>query len=509
MSTTKRGRARSVAAPALGALLVLAACGDAGTTSTGTGTGTNTGANTGGGTATGMGGSGGSGDTGGAGTGAGGGAASGGMGGTGGEGAGIPTADLYFWGDYAVADNEQVGSLTHADGNVVNLATMGLEGGANVGGVALSPDGKTLAVVGRGVANAPDAIYLYPPDGSGSPTALYTATSPAHDLHDLQFSPDGQWLAFLADISDDGDDDLWVVPTAGGAAKRVSPPASQGRVVHAYAWGPNPQPGATYVAYWGDLDTNAVDELWVSEVTAATVTPLKVFAGISISNEVRSPPQWDNLGRIYVKANPTGVFRLYRVDHDGQNLEIVPGSSMMNTGGFEGGIAHFGISPDGTMLAFGAEAPLQWTMHVFVMPVTATVATRVSDVMGLGIVGQYRGPSFDDPIVWSPDNQQLAVRADWVVNSGDPDNDFGVFLIPATGLGGFRLLYAPPVAKHYVQVAFSADSQRVYALGAIYNYPNLDLYSTNDLTTPSQGAPSTLLVAPTAGGTFEGFVVAP
>lgn len=80
-----------------------------------------------------------------------------------------------------------------------------------IGRTALSPDGKTFAIVREG------QIQLLPSDSRGWPIALTSTTGAKTDL---SWSPNGRQIAYASQGS------IWVVPAAGGQPQRLtdSPP---------------------------------------------------------------------------------------------------------------------------------------------------------------------------------------------------------------------------------------------------------------------------------------------
>ena len=93
----------------------------------------------------------------------------------------------------------------------------------------VSPDGRTLAYVQRGVQGNFD-IWTLPLDGSGPPTVLLESP---FDKKEVGFSPDGRFLAFIS--SESGQAEAYVMPYPGPGEKiRVSSVGA--RLLH---WGPD------------------------------------------------------------------------------------------------------------------------------------------------------------------------------------------------------------------------------------------------------------------------------
>ena len=81
--------------------------------------------------------------------------------------------------------------------------------------VRMSPDGHAVAIqTERADWDADrfrDDLWLYRDDGAGS---LVQLTRSGHD-HDPEWSPDGQWVAFLSD-REGGEDQVWAIALGGG-----------------------------------------------------------------------------------------------------------------------------------------------------------------------------------------------------------------------------------------------------------------------------------------------------
>ena len=84
-----------------------------------------------------------------------------------------------------------------------------------VGGLSVSPDGKTLATA---VAKTAEAVKIALFDlGSPSPPRMLDAS---HYLREVQFTPDGKSLAYA--IRDNGVDNVWVQPLDGSAGHPIT-----------------------------------------------------------------------------------------------------------------------------------------------------------------------------------------------------------------------------------------------------------------------------------------------
>ena len=108
-------------------------------------------------------------------------------------------------------------------------------------------------------------------------------------------------------------------------------------------------------------------------------------------------------------------------------------------------IASFSVAPDGVKLAFSANCPDANIYEVFVLDLTSSSADpiQVSDVGALKPPSGLSGLAFQSPINWSPDSEELAVVADWRLDTNDQDDAFSAFLLPTAAPGGLRVVGAP------------------------------------------------------------------
>src|SRR5271168_2017151 len=93
---------------------------------------------------------------------------------------------------------------------------------------AISPDGKYVAwvetLVGKdGAPNGNTAIYLAAREGRAAARRITAGTGgAAHAEGNVAWSPDGKQIAFLSDVVKAGQLQLYVVSSAGGAAKKLT-----------------------------------------------------------------------------------------------------------------------------------------------------------------------------------------------------------------------------------------------------------------------------------------------
>ena len=239
-----------------------------------------------------------------------------------------------------------------------------------VGGVAISPDGETVAYTVRSTVwddNRYDTeIWIAPADGSPYPLTRTTegsSTSPA-------WSPDGRWLAFLAERGEDEETQVHLIDPRGGEAWAVTE-VEEG--VSGFAWSPA-----------GDRMMLVIREP-ESETDEAREEKYGAFA-------VEDEP------------GPSSHLWVMTVDEDGAGGE----PERLTEGSFH--VAGFEWSPDGTRLA--------WVRQ----PDSNLLSFMESDIHLLDLEsGESRelvvGPGPDGSPVWSPDGE-------WILFS-EFDRDLG------------------------------------------------------------------------------------
>lgn len=430
---------------------------------------------------------------------------------------GSGTPDAYFFGDYVTNNVFNLGVYDGATQAVTTLTPSGLDGGDDLNSMAISSDGSQLALAGVHMAADPSILNVYATSDFSTATTLASAanaTNTGATIRELKISPDGMWVAFTADFDLAGADAAYVVPTDGTAApKQVSPTPPANGDVKELVWAANSQD----LVYAGDVVTDNIDGIWSVDTAAATPTAVELVpaAMLNASQDVSTTIiQIDALAKVYFTADIDidSLFRLYRVDLDGNNLEQVPGTGLTNGGG-ETGVGTWAISPDGLRLAFSSMSPDADLSQVYTMDIANPGGVAaVSAVQTAPISGETRGPEFFQPISWSPDQTMLAVAADWEVMTGDLDNEAGLFILPASGTaGGVRI--TKPATTDANQDAYSGvfatDGSRVFIHGDLVGANEDDVCVTTDFTTADQDATTLSVVAAPNNGDVRELLVVP
>jgi dipeptidyl aminopeptidase/acylaminoacyl peptidase len=267
-----------------------------------------------------------------------------------------------------------------------------------VGGVELSPDGKTavISVARPSYERDKSESELYAVD---VPTgALRQLTFERRSVTGTHFSPDGRTLGFLAPDAD-GRMQIWLMPMAGGETRRLT---SHPTGIEHYAW----RPDGAAIAYAAS-DDELKKEGEAKYLTTVTVGAQDLFLRTTLR------PQ-----HIWVTDVADGKGR--RVTSGTWSLEwVLPPSSPAS------GLSW---SPDGKMIAF-ARVPAMESGKL------DSVHVQLLDVATGAIVPLTSARRFENNPVFSRDGTHVAY---WYPKDGRGDLGYGneVWIAPVASKGG-------------------------------------------------------------------------
>lgn len=213
-----------------------------------------------------------------------------------------------------------------------------------------------------------------------------------------RYSPDGRFLAFVAE-SDDGVEDLYVADAAGSDPRVVAP--SPGQPEGSPAWSPD---GAT-IAFSSRRDGNW--EIYSVRPDGTDLTRL------TRDDAFDSAPAWspDGSGTIAFSSNRGGVdSHLYLMARDGSDVRRL-------TFGDDEAVPDW--SPDGRLIAYAGFS--RGNADIWVIEADGSNRRRLT-----------RGGTFEYTPRWSPDGRWIAFEA-YVGETPD------IFLIHADGSASRRL----------------------------------------------------------------------
>ncbi len=224
------------------------------------------------------------------------------------------------------------------------------------------------------------------------------------------WSPDGRYLAYLADDLVDSEFNLFLVDTfaATPTPVQVNPPLQTSQDVDVgFAFSPD----GTLLAYEADHASTDVTDLWVVDVTAAVPVPLNVSNNPATGDT--SSFQWsaDSQSLLYTNDGTTdGVIELYLANVAGGvvgpsvtvNAPFLTGTEDVNTS-----TTDYGFSPNGTRIFYMADPGLDGLVELFVVDVANLGVAR--QVSATGITNASQDVEL---AVWAPDSRGLVFAQD-------------------------------------------------------------------------------------------------
>lgn len=415
---------------------------------------------------------------------------------------------VYYFGDFDTQELFQVARVDLRNRSRSLLPIAGLDQGGDITGLALRRDNGTLAVAGKNTLNSAPQLRVYPPDGSGSGTLLFSAMDADRLISVLQYSPDGNWIGFLTDSEIVGSKALHVVPADGSSeAIRVSlPPVAASQDVQSFRWASD----SAHIAFVGDLAVSNQDALWTVNASASLPTPVAVIGAAELGGrDVGRSIAFDSSDRLYFLADfelADNQSRLYRAALNGDDYEQVPGTALNNAVG-EATVSGFAISPNGTRIALASDSPTATLFQVYTLDLNSTSAILVSNLSTATPPDSERGPNAFEAMRWSPDGAALTMAADWPIGM-DANNDFGAFVVPTGNTpGGVGLAKSTVSSGDVFTPAFGADASQILFRGDLLASNRSDLYLVEDLELAAQAPSGLVLQESTTGGTVKGFIV--
>jgi Tol biopolymer transport system component len=334
---------------------------------------------------------------------------------------------IVFTADPATDDVTQVFAAPAAGGAPVPLSTNTVVNG--VSALAISPDSqRVLYLMNDGVRND---VYSVPISG-GISSKLSVGMQISGTVNNFAVSPDGAFVAYLADRDVDDVFELYRVPVGGGVSSKLSANLVTGGDVSRYSF----TPSGDRIVYLADQNTDTVNELFSVPVAGGGAVRLN---GTLVANG----------GVISYEIAPNGSRVVYEADQraDGVNelfSALITGGGVTNlnvnmaAGGGVGCrstqffylqivLMRFKISPDSTRVAYCADQSINDDIELFSAPIDGSAPpVRISGPL----TAQGDVVMFD----FSRDGSQVIYRADQISDTVDD-----LFVVPIGGGAAQRL----------------------------------------------------------------------
>lgn len=336
---------------------------------------------------------------------------------------------------------------------LVSLIVPACGGGSSEDPTAARPD---IAFVADATLSGTNELFVADADG-GHLVNLSGPLVAGGNVTLMLWSPDGTKIAFVADKDVDEKFELYVVAATGGVPVKVSGPLVAGGDVRGFAWSPD----GSRIAYTADQDVDEQIELYTSLPTGAGNIKVSaaLAAGVGIDLFAWAPDGSRIAYRVAVGASVSQ--ELHTCLPAGGGDHLVSGTPVL-----PGLPIRFAWAPDGSRLAYeNYEDGFSGAENYTVLP-DGSGKVRISG--GAGVISDaFLGP-------WSPDGTRIAYQ---LHISGSPTI---LYTVRPDGTG------SAPFGEGG-QPAWSSDGARIAYLADADKDGTLDLHTaradgTNDVT---------------------------
>jgi len=273
-------------------------------------------------------------------------------------------------------------------------------------------DSVFIVEVFTGTKDNANKTELFAVNSDGSEVKLSGDLTVGGNVIDASVSPNGQFVAYIADQELNDSFELFVVPAGGGVVIKLSGTSASGGNGNINVGSQNTainwSPDSRNVAYVASQDINGLSELFVSAIDGSN--NIKVSGsqttgsvGVGVSDDI----YW----------SPNGVFIAYSAEQDVNGLkEIFVSTSdglinrkmsgvMVGGAGAESGQIFW--SPDSNFIAYSARQEDVNILELFVSTPDGLSNNKVSGAMAVG-----GNVAISPTPFWSPDSSQITYLAD-------------------------------------------------------------------------------------------------
>jgi Tol biopolymer transport system component len=263
-------------------------------------------------------------------------------------------------------------------------------------------------------------------------------------VYSRAFSPDGSRVVYSADQTTNDVDEIFSVPSAGGAAVKLNGPLVAGGHVSSWEFSPD----SSRVLYYADQMTDERYEIFSVPSAGGAATKLNdpLVGGADVTTVALSFSP-DSSRVLYAVDPHPGPREIFIVHSAGGVVTKLNGPLVAN-----GNVRSARFSPDSTRVLYVADQDTALRVEIFSVPSAGGVATKLNGPMVAGGEVSTAGYAF------SPDSSRVLYVADQTTNGVDE-----IFSVPSAG-GVATKLNGPLVAGGDVTsigLAFSPDGSRV------------------------------------------------
>ena len=331
--------------------------------------------------------------------------------------------------DQDVDELFEIFSVPSTGGAAVQLNPALVAGGdVSTAGLQFSPDGSRVLYHADQDADSVFEIYSVPSTG-GVAVKLNAVLVAGGDVStgSLRFSPDSSSVLYRADQDTDAVNEIYTVPSTGGASVKVNAPlvASADVGVGLYS------PDGSRVLYSTDLLDFLVADGFVTEiysVPSAGGAAVKLNGTLVTGGDVTSQQFSPDSSRVVYRADQDtdDVAELYSVASDGGTPVklngTLPSTFGVNPFNIPAGVV---FNPDGSRVVYQADQDTLGVFEIYVVPAMGGTPLKVNGpLVAGGNVNSAFSPSFSPltGVQFSPDGGRVLYLADQ-----DVDEVFEIF----------------------------------------------------------------------------------
>jgi Tol biopolymer transport system component len=331
------------------------------------------------------------------------------------------STQVLFHGDQTTDEVFEVFTVPSTGGTPVKLnGVLVANGDTQSADLQFSPNGSRVIYLADQTTDEVFEAFSVP-SGGGAAIKLNGALVAGGDVTLQRISSDGSRVLYLADQTTDDVFEIFSVPATGGVPVKLNGTMGVGGDVSTL--GLQFSPNGNHVVYFADQNADNVNELFSVPSAGGTAVKLNgtlVANGDVGSNGILISP--DSSRVIYTAdQNTDNTFEIFSVPIAGGTAVKLSGP-MVAGGNVALGSGGRGISPDGSRVIYVADQNTDEVQELFSVPITGGTAVKLSGPMALGGDVQSISVSF------SPNGSRVLYVADQ-----ETDGLGELFMVPAAG----------------------------------------------------------------------------